>query len=1073
MLFNPAVIALSAVWGQVDSVPALLVLSSLLLLFTGRQSLQRELGAFLLFAGAVAMKPQTGFVLPVMLYALYRRYLHRRRAGDLVDGILAVAVIGAVSFAAWAISGLPFDLGPRGLVHLYNQSGSLRPVTSANAFNLWGLLGFWRQDSTAPYAFGGGPLPVVGTHAAQLGVIAFVVLVAYVLWQSHRAIEHGVHEGRVLTVAAAVSGLLAYALLTRMHERYMFTSLVCFAPLLFVRQLRLTYAVLSGLFLLNLWYAFAFFNSRTSAEDLRFNPLFDWIFGGPSVDSWQNKLYSLAVAAVAVVVAFLGVRWVQDLRAPGEPVTIEAHRRPALEPRQPSARPQVPVPVPGGRLARRMPHAVVALSCLFGLVILRGELKPAQYLNDSAFHLQMVRWAGDRIREGNVPLDGWFPDLSLGSSFFHHYQSLPHTLTAVAAYVTGMGDHHLYLWITYLLLALWPIAIYWSARLLGWSPWVGAAAAAVSPLVASQPLYGYEQASYVWQGWGLYSQLWAMWLLPITWGLTWRAVSHGRQITAAAVALALTIACHFITGYLAVLTVGVWVLVFAGSSFLRRAGRAAIVVVASLLIASWVIVPLVGDTKWTTQTEFYIGSFYRDSYGAHKVLRWLFDGTTFDFGRSVPVISLLVLTGAIVCIVRARRDPRARALLGAFVLSLLLFFGRPTWGRLLDVMPGMGDIQIHRFVMGVQLAGIFLAGIGLAWLLRLGYTLISRSASPRYVPALGVGLVALAIAALTPAWTERIHYNERGAAAIRYQHGVDQVDGRAIERFASIVKKNGDGRVYAGLRSNWGANYRVGSVHTYAYLADLDVDAIGFTFRTIPSLSNDPEALFDEAKPSNYEMFDIRYLILPPDRKPSVPATQIASSRYHRLYRVNTTGYWQVVDRAAAIPEDRKHMWSSTADFMRSDLASRNIYPGVAFGGEPGPAPTFSGASPPPGPPGVVVTQSQQLQDGEASATVRANRPAVALLKATYDPRWRATVDGKRVMPVMMAPSLVGVDVPPGTHRVELRYEPYDKYPVLLGVGVLTLLGLIAYPRRERLRAAFVARRAQAPSPGAPPPPSE
>ena len=45
VLFNPAVIALSAVWGQVDSVPAMFVLWSLLLLFTGPPSLPRELAA--------------------------------------------------------------------------------------------------------------------------------------------------------------------------------------------------------------------------------------------------------------------------------------------------------------------------------------------------------------------------------------------------------------------------------------------------------------------------------------------------------------------------------------------------------------------------------------------------------------------------------------------------------------------------------------------------------------------------------------------------------------------------------------------------------------------------------------------------------------------------------------------------------------------------------------------------------------------------------------------------------------------------------------------------------------------
>src|SRR5205085_4668253 len=34
----------------------------------------------------------------------------------------------------------------------------------------------------------------------------------------------------------------------------------------------------------------------------------------------------------------------------------------------------------------------------------------------------------------------------------------------------------------------------------------------------------------------------------------------------------------------------------------------------SLLAASWVLVPLVGDTKWTPRSEYYQGTFFNDSY---------------------------------------------------------------------------------------------------------------------------------------------------------------------------------------------------------------------------------------------------------------------------------------------------------------------------------------------------------------------------------------------------------------------------------------------------------------------------
>ena len=81
----------------------------------------------------------------------------------------------------------------------------------------------------------------------------------------------------------------------------------------------------------------------------------------------------------------------------------------------------------------------------------------------------------------------------------------------------------------YLLLALWPVAVYWGARLLGWDRWASVAAAAVAPLVVSAPGYGYEHESYTWQGRGVYSQLWAMWLLPVSLGLTWRCRAGVRS----------------------------------------------------------------------------------------------------------------------------------------------------------------------------------------------------------------------------------------------------------------------------------------------------------------------------------------------------------------------------------------------------------------------------------------------------------------------------------------------------------------------------------------------------------------
>src|SRR5262249_29177537 len=98
-----------------------------------------------------------------------------------------------------------------------------------------------------------------------------------------------------------------------------------------------------------------------------------------------------------------------------------------------------------------------------------------------------------------------------------------------------------------------------------------------------------------------------------------------------------------------------------------------------------------------------------------------------------------------------------------------------------------------------------------------------------------------------------------------------------------------------------------------------------------------------------------------------------------------------------------------------------------------------------------VLSQSATLPNGVFAGTVEANREAVVLLKASYDRRWTATVDGRSVHPGMVAPRLVGIGGPPGRPGGRFASKPYDHYPGLLAVGCPPLLGLAASPRRARL----------------------
>jgi hypothetical protein len=681
--------------------------------------------------------------------------------------------------------------------------------------------------------------------------------------------------------------------------------------------------------------------------------------------------------------------------------------------------------------------------------VLRAETTQVQNLNDSALHMALTRWARSRIDQGKLPLDAWVPNLSLGSPQFHHYQTLSHIVTAYASTIAGTVTT--YSWGLYVLLALWPVSVYTGVRLLGWDSWIAGTAALISPLLVSVSGYGFEHSSYTWRGLGMWPQLWAMWLLPLAWGLSWRAINQGRSLVLAALAIALAIGSHFMTGSLALLVLAPWVL-SDPSRLWRRLARAAVVGGAALLIASWTLVPLITDRAWQGNLEFFQG-FWLDSYGAPQVLQWLFTGHLYDNGR-FPIVTLLAGVGLITCIATMRSDLRARALLAAWGLSLVLFFGRPTLGPLVKILPGSDDLQLHRYINGVHLAGLMLAAVGAVWLVRWSLARLRRIVPRLPTVAVAASFAAIAVGLLYPAWSQVADYDSSGGDLISAQQQADASDGADLAMLIDRVKGAGDGRAYAGTRTNWGRQYTVGYVPVYSELENSDVAAIGMWLQT-ESLSSDVEVRFDERNPADYDLFNIRYLLLPQDHPPPVAATMLARSGRHTLWRVATTGYLEVVDTVGPpIVADRHNIGVQTAAFMESDQLRLHEFPAVAFDGRAALAPTLGGGSSPAGSAGAVISQASSPADGMFSGEVVANRKAVVLLKTTYDPRWKVTVDGVDEQPSMIGPSFIGQVISPGHHSIAFRYAPYPYYSELLALGLLSVLSLVLWssPLRSRIR---------------------
>jgi hypothetical protein len=693
---------------------------------------------------------------------------------------------------------------------------------------------------------------------------------------------------------------------------------------------------------------------------------------------------------------------------------------------------------------------LVAAAVAWGLVSLRSLTLPVTYLDDSSVHGQMVRFATAQWQAGRLPLTTWFPFLGEGSPQFLHYQSLPAMIAGAIGLITGPDVA--FRWSLYLLLACWPISVYWSARLFGAGRGPAAASAAMAPFLVSTPGVGYEHGAYVWSGFGVWTQLWAMWTLPLAWGMSSRAIRDGRGYLRAVFFTALTTALHFETGYLALSVLIAWPFV-AGKPLLIRARRAVTLLVGSLLASAWVVVPLLSQSKWASVNQVLQGTTEVNGYGAHQVLVWLFDGQMLDRGR-VPVITVFAAVGFGLAWMTWTSNQDGRALVVALGLSLLFAFGRTTFGPLIDIVPGSKDLFFRRFMIGVQLSCLLLAGRGAGWLASwcVGVWEGRVSRWPSWVSP--VLVFAAAVGVLAPAWIELDRNDSQDGLAITDQRAADSTQGAQLNRLIAVIKQRGAGRTYAGMPSNWGESFLVGQVQVFKYLESRDLDVVGYTLRTA-SLMTNPEYYFGELDPSDYRLFAVRYLIIPADKAPPVHATLVTNAGHYALWMIDTNGYIQTGEIVGQLAANRTDVGTNSIPLLKSDLAAKGAYLSVKWGSsaQNGQPPTVATSTST----GTVSDQQTALSNGRASATVHMTRSGVAVLSASYDPGWRATVNGHAVTPEMIAPALVGVEVPAGTDHVVFQYHGYSDYPPLLALAGLTLIGLSGVPvwlgRRQWRRA--------------------
>jgi len=356
------------------------------------------------------------------------------------------------------------------------------------------------------------------------------------------------------------------------------------------------------------------------------------------------------------------------------------------------------------------------------------------------------------------------------------------------------------------------------------------------------------------------------------------------------------------------------------------------------------------------------------------------------------------------------------------------------------------------------MAGIFLAGLGIAWLgglISLWCSgLAERAPSVRWsTRGLRWGAVAatliLAVGATLVAIPKLYSYDQLNASDIAAQRAGEAIQGAQIAPMLDLIRQANNGRVYAGLPTNWGAHFYVGYVPVFEYLTAEDIQGVGFTLRTA-SLMSQPEAQFNEYNASDYALYGVRYLILPRVMPSPVPAVQVETSGPYRLWAIPQNSFFSIVVPSGVIHANKATLARQApliqgTGYFAHHIDYRVIYPSSSVA-VTDPTVTLSAS------PGKVLSEEADLLHGRATARVTLSRPANVVLSASFDPGWTATVDGHSVATQMLAPAVVSVPVPVGIHTVSFTYVGFGWYPELFVLSAAGLWATWLVARRTRRR---------------------
>ncbi|OGG08897.1 hypothetical protein A2154_03855 [Candidatus Gottesmanbacteria bacterium RBG_16_43_7] len=770
-----------------------------------------------------------------------------------------------------------------------------------------------------------------------------------------------------------------------------------------------------------------------------------------------------------------------------------------------------------------------------------------------------------------------------------------------------MSLFHYYHIFIYLLLCFFPLSVFLALRVIG-LPWIVAGVGAVlGTHISTDGLYGLDPSSFLWRGYGLSSQLFAMIWFPLAVAFSFKYLTantfipiktlgneflkqlidilpsslstvfdngkgkmkfsqiafqafhdthmeptnnagnknsaiHNQNLRAAdqenvhfpghwyfwgAVTFTIfTTMGHLGLGVMALLSAAVFAvtdplihtlekhsLSAIRDSLLRSVIRLGFLGLAVIFFLSYWIIPTVlynnfhNISVWDPIWKF-------NSYGWKEVLIRFFNGNLFDWGRA-PVFTLLTLIGAFTAAfihrgqgsgVKGQVDSQAtlnnntqylihNSYFGftlLFLFWLVLYFGRTTWGGLIDLIPGMTEFHISRFLVGLHIAGMFAAPIGLYSLaLGISYLLFKiistkKHVKPGHIPqwlTWSIILVTLFLVA-RPLYTYTIYYNELNDKLIVQGNDNYLRDSPAIDGMMAEIRKLPPARVFAGRGGGWGKNFTLAETQMFMHISTYGIPTALWLPETW-SPNSDTEQYFSEDVAKDYDIYNLRWIAAPPSVPPQPFWKVVMTHNSWVIYEAPTSGYFTIGRRNMTVVADKTDLINIVRLWIQSPVPTQKLYPEILFKKPAKPLswpvpvvemtdevtyknlktdsgfqniwaqnPIYAGD-----PPSVSLIGPEKVDTDmifETKVEVSPNcSQCLVVLKQTYHPNWRVWINGKPVKTMIVFPFHMGIPMDqPGIHEIKAAYIPHPvKLPLIiiaLVTGIIILLGF--YKNKRNLK---------------------